>query len=106
MKRLLLLPTLVLIAHSVFAQLLLDKQLQLTGASNINRQITNLGTPGAADHAVSAGFVQSGALNYGLAGGTNDYTVTLSPAPASYVTGMLVHFIVTNGNTGNATLNV
>lgn len=39
-------------------------------------------------------------------GGDDTYAVTLSPAPSSYVAGMVVRMLVDTGNTGAATLNV
>lgn len=40
------------------------------------------------------------------AGGTDTYAITLSPAPISYTTGMVVYFKANTANTGAATLNV
>lgn len=51
----------------------------------------------------------SGGYSWGYAadaGSTDAYAVTLSPAPAAYAAGMLVHFKANTANTGNATLNV
>lgn len=38
--------------------------------------------------------------------GTDAYAITLSPAPAAYATGMVIHFKAGTANTGAATLNV
>lgn len=47
-----------------------------------------------------------GALPYSSASGTNTYTLTLSPALTSYVSGMPIYFSVANGNTGASTMNI
>lgn len=43
--------------------------------------------------------------NFAIATGTNDYSVTLSPAPSSYVAGMIVSFLSPSANTAECTLN-
>ena len=50
----------------------------------------------------------TGALQntYGMASGTNTYTATLSPAPASYTTGFITTIMFANANTGASTLNL
>jgi hypothetical protein len=57
---------------------------------------------------VSTDFVkQSGAQTYAADGGASDsYAITLSPAPGSYTTGMVLQFKANTANTGAATLNV
>lgn len=47
-----------------------------------------------------------GSNSYAVASGTNTVTATLSPAPASYITGMQVVVVPANDNTGAATLNL
>lgn len=50
---------------------------------------------------------QSGAQIYAADSvGTDSYAVTLSPAPSSYTTGMVVNFQAGTANTGSASLNV
>jgi hypothetical protein len=50
---------------------------------------------------------QIGAENYAAdAAGSDTYAITLSPAPAAYVNGMIVNFKAQTANTGAATLNV
>lgn len=44
--------------------------------------------------------------NYGIASGTNTYSLTLSPALTAYVNGQVVFVRFTNANTGASTLNV
>lgn len=51
--------------------------------------------------------LETGASFYGVdGGGTDAYAATLSPVPASYTAGMMVHFKANTANTGAATLNV
>lgn len=51
--------------------------------------------------------LETGVAYYGAASGsTNAYTVTLSPVPASYTSGMMVHMLAYAANTGAATINV
>jgi hypothetical protein len=59
-----------------------------------------------AGDAVSAEVIQQGKLTYAAASGTNAYTVTLSPAPSAYTTGMTVYFVAANANTSASSLNV
>jgi len=56
----------------------------------------------------STDFVkQTGAQIYAAdSGATDAYAITLSPAPGSYTTGMVVNFKANTANTGAATLNV
>ncbi len=56
----------------------------------------------------SQGLVtQNGSSIYAAdAGSTDAYAISLSPAPSSYVVGMVVHFLANTTNTGAATLNI
>lgn len=46
-------------------------------------------------------------LNFGVdSGSTDDYAITLSPAPASYARGMQITFIANTANTGACAINV
>jgi hypothetical protein len=48
-----------------------------------------------------------GAFNVGIDAGANDsYTITLSPAPAAYTTGMIVIFRANTQNTTGCSINV
>lgn len=92
---------------STLAQVELDKELRMTGSSNEDRQITGVGNPEDADHAVNAGTIQAGSLIYAPASGAvNAYVVTLSPAVTTYTIGMMVNFKANAANTGAATLNL
>jgi hypothetical protein len=51
--------------------------------------------------------LQNNTEKYAADAGANDtYTITLSPVPTAYTTGMVVHFKANTANTGAATLNV
>ncbi|WP_421477513.1 hypothetical protein [Agrobacterium tumefaciens] len=68
--------------------------------------ITKAGFAPADDFQI-AGAVQSGVVNYAVAGGTvNARTAILSHAPAAYIDGMAVILRVAATNTGAATLKV
>ncbi|MFS8051573.1 hypothetical protein QD357_01980 [Rhizobium sp. BR 317] len=64
-------------------------------------------TPSNSDLSQAAKAIQSGLLNFAIAGGTaNALTATLSPVPASLVAGLIVVLNITTPNTGAATLNL
>lgn len=107
MKRSFLLLTFAFFSFGAFAQLQVDNQLQMTGTNNTEKQITGVGNPGGADHAVNAGNVQSGSLLYAAAAGSGgNYTITLSPAPSAYAPGMIVNFLSNHNNASTVTINV
>jgi len=51
-------------------------------------------------------YMQNQMLSYGVASGTNTYTVTLDPAITSYETGIIIRTKYANASTGAVTLNV
>jgi hypothetical protein len=56
---------------------------------------------------IGGSVTTNGAFNFAVdAGSTDDYAVTLSPAPTAYTTGMMVVFTANTANTTGATLNV
>lgn len=79
-----------------------------TAATDWNGQrITNLGAATAANDAVRAAQLQSGALlTLGSVSGTNTITGSLTPALAAYTAGMVVVFNPAGNNTGATTLNI
>ena len=106
-KRYLLLLPALFTAFYANAQLQIDKQIQLTGATANDRRITGLGTPTAATDAVSVANVQNNAMGYVAATNSgNAYSVSLAVAPASYTAGLMVTFKTSAANTGAATLNI
>jgi hypothetical protein len=75
-----------------------------SGLSLTDTTITATGT-GTGDALISS--IQSNAYVYAAsADGTDDYTLTLSPAPSAYTEGMKIRFKVATANTGAATINV
>jgi hypothetical protein len=55
----------------------------------------------------SGGATINGAFNYGIdAGATDDYVITLNPAPTAYVAGMMIAFYANTPNTLGCTINV
>src|SRR5690606_5191128 len=85
----------------------LDKQMQMTGGSDADRRITNLGDPANPADAVNVKTIQDGSLVFASATGIgNNYLVNLTPNPASYSAGMIVVFKANHANTGAATLKV
>ncbi|HRS53474.1 MAG TPA: hypothetical protein P5250_02065 [Bacteroidales bacterium] len=81
-----------------------------TATTNLNMsnyKIYNLADPNDLNHAVNVKTIENNTLQFAIDNGTtNAYSVNLSPAPLSYVTGMLVSFKANSSNTGPATLNV
>lgn len=64
-------------------------------------------TPASTNKYTTQKDFQIGAELYAADAGSNDtYAITLSPAPAAYVTGMVVRFKANTANTGACTLNV
>jgi len=64
-------------------------------------------TPASGNKFITQKDLQIGAEKYAAsAAGTDTYAITLSPAPAAYVNGMVVNFKADVANTGAATLNV
>jgi hypothetical protein len=97
----------MLVTSFAFAQVQIDKSIQMTGATNAEKQITGVGNPAAADHAANAGNIQSGALTYaGATGAGGNYEVALNPVAGSYAAGMIINFVANHNNTGSATLKV
>lgn len=62
---------------------------------------------GAGNLFVTQTGLQHNAEKYAADAGSNDtYVITLSPAPTSYTTGMVIYFKANTINTGTATINV
>lgn len=67
----------------------------------------NLGTPSTTNKYVTQHGLQKGAEIYAADGEASDtYVITLSPVPAAYYAGMVLHFMANTANTGACTLNV
>lgn len=64
-------------------------------------------SPSSSNKFITQKDLQIGSEIYAADAGSNDtYVITLSPAPAAYVTGMTIRFKANTANTGAATLNV
>jgi hypothetical protein len=107
MKKLILLTAVMaFLGISVHAQVDIDKSVNLTG-TGVNAKIAGVDTVTGSKDAVNVKSVQRGALVYSAASNSGStYLVTLSPAPDSYVAGMLVNFKANIANTGVTTVNV
>lgn len=71
------------------AQLELPGSLQLTGASDADRQVVGLAAPLTRDAAVSADAARNQAVSFSTVGGPV-WQVSLTPAPTAYTAGMLI----------------
>ena len=89
-----------------FGQVESNVPLNMSGASDAERQVKQLADPLAPNQAVNAQTVQKGTLVYAQASGSNNLVVSLTPAPAAYTPGMIVNFKASNANSGAVTLDV
>lgn len=71
-----------------------------------DKQIYNLGTPTAVDHAVNVKTLQDNTLLYSTASGTDTIAVNLTPALTAYERGTTVYLKAANTNTGAVLVNV
>lgn len=90
-----------------FAQVQVDKAIELTGTGT-DAKISGIKDVSASQDAVSAEVVQNGKLVFANAtgGGSNAFTLSLAPAPASYQAGMMFSFKADAAITGAATVDV
>ena len=111
MKKIFITGLFLLASTSIFAQMEVNKQIQMTGTTADDKRIIGVSnasavTPASTD-AVNIATLQSNYLNYGTASFlTGAYTLTLTPAPAQYWAGMVITFRAGGANTGDATINV
>lgn len=88
------------------AQVEINKNLQMTGGTNADRLITNVGDPSTAAGAVNVQSLQKGTLIYAVTGGTaNAITATTTPSFTPQA-GSTICFKAAATNTGAVTLNV
>ena len=98
---------LVLISASADAQVLIDKQIQMTGATDNDKRVTGLAQPQQLSDAASAEAIQQNLLSYVSATGSgNIFNVTLPVSPVTYKAGLIVNFKSNQDITGGITLNV
>jgi hypothetical protein len=89
-----------------FAQVELDKPLQLTGTGQ-DARISGIKAITDPEDAASAVSIQHNSVSYApAAGSVNAYSVDLAPAITGYAVGLTVHFKSNNQNTGPCSLNV
>src|SRR5262249_47479263 len=92
---------------NAFAQLDIDKAVNLSGTNPADAKISGIKQVSAAQDAVSAEVLQNGSLLYAAGGGTNAaYTLSLAPAITVYTDGMEVRFKAPAANAAGVTLNV
>ncbi len=111
MKKYIFSGLLLMASASVFAQMQVNKQIQMTGATTDDRRITNISNASAVTpvntDAVNIATFQSNYTNYGAgAFATGTYTVALIPATTVYWDGMIVSFKAGAVNTGATSLAV
>lgn len=96
----------VLICLSTSSQVLIDQPIQLTGSGSSAR-LTGIKQVGSSEDATSAEAIQKSSVTYAVSTNTgNDFSVVLTPAPAAYTAGLLLHFYASANITGPASLNV
>jgi hypothetical protein len=94
------------LSSAAVAQIQLDKPVELTGSGS-DARVTGIETATDPSDAVSAQMIQHNGVTYALATHSgNDFSVTLSPAPAAYAAGMAVHFKSQTDITGTVQLDV
>jgi len=105
MKLLSLIAPLLLIAP-VFAQVEVDKRLDLTGTGP-DARITGIEEIIAPGDAVNAASIQGNRLAYSASTGTSgNYSISLNPAPVAYEEGMVIYFKANHTSGGLASVNV
>ncbi len=102
------LTTFLLIAFSLsaFAQVEVDRSIELTGSGS-DARITGIEEINTESDAVNAGAIQNNALTYSdatLNGST--YEISISPAPSALQSGQVFHFRAGSANTGATSLKV
>ena len=96
----------ILLSISAFAQVQINKQIQLTG-SGTDGKVTGIRSVTDSLDATSAEVVQNGSLIYAVATGSgNNFSITVSPPVTAYKAGMAFNFISNQTVSGAATLNV
>lgn len=94
-------------SFALLAQVQLDKALVLTSPDSTQRSVEGLGEALQDDALITVHDAQIGTYHWGQAAGTNAaITLTLQPACAGYVNGLLLRFMPTTSASGPVTLNV
>ena len=113
MKKSLITSIFLLAGTTMFAQMQVNKQIQMNGTADDDRRITNISNANAvpltvaSTDAVNIATLQSNYTNYGAGTfTTGTYALSLIPTPAQYWEGMIVSFKASATNTGATNLNV
>jgi hypothetical protein len=97
---------LLLIAAASSAQTISDRPVVLEGATPADRQVKGLADPATESEAMNARSLQAGGYAYAEATGTDDWQVTLAPAPSTITAGMRLMVKVPADNTAAVTITV
>ena len=90
----------------VYAQVEIDKSLQLTG-SGLDSEIQGIKSVTDSLDAVNVKSIQNGSLLYSAAQGANDtFLVSLNPAISGLQAGMVIHFLSNQDISGPAAFNL
>ncbi|MCC6600291.1 MAG: hypothetical protein IT223_06415 [Crocinitomicaceae bacterium] len=91
---------------SLFSQVEIDKPVQLTGSGS-DAAVTGIKSAVNSQDATSVESVQSGNFSFAAATGSNNhFSLSISPAIASYQAGMVFHFLSNQTVNGPVTLDV
>jgi hypothetical protein len=86
------------------SQISIDKSLELTGNTAVDRQISNLSDPIMLDQIISAKIVQENSNRFGIATGTDSLNLTLNMS--SITDGSVIYFQATASNTSATRLSI
>ena len=86
------------IANAV-CQVNIDKPVVFTSPNDSDRQVLNVAVPIDPNDGVSVAAFRNGTVSHGIAVGTNDIQIDLSPDVLAYSNGMMLSFVATSSNT-------
>jgi len=96
----------VLCALLVQAQLEVPVAIELTGATDADRQVDGLASPLVPDAAVSVAAARATTMSYATASGTDQLVADLEPAILEYTPGMMITLVPSAANAAGATLEL
>lgn len=96
----------LLLGVAAQAQLHVPSTVVLTGSADSLRQVTGLSVPSEATDGLSAGAVRMQHVHHAVAQGTDQLTISLDPAPTTYLPGLMIDLVPSQSNTAAVTLNV
>lgn len=94
------------LAIAGMAQWEVPAKIVLDGPDGIDRQMTGLALPVAAEDGASVNADRNSTTAFAPVSGTEDLTATLTPAPTGYAPGMRLTLLPVSANDSGATLNV